>query len=323
MLVSIVIPCYNSEHTIEKVTELCQEEFARMADRDLEMVLVNDYSRDATYEKIKALTERYPNVKGISLAKNFGQHAAIMAGLKYAEGDIVIGMDDDLQTHPSQIPVLLAGMDEGYDVVFGHFRQKKAGFMKILYSNIGDFFLDHLVDMPRGVHMNNFWAARKYVIDQIRDYRGCDAFVQLLFFRTTHNMKNVEIEHFRREEGKSNYTFRKGLKLLLTVSDYSIIPLRFSSVLGVLFSLIGLISAAAVIINKLVRPDVAIGWSSLMCAMLILFGFMFLMLGVIGEYVGKSVLIMNETPLYVIKEKSGCFASGGKIPPDTKISHEI
>ena len=302
MLVSIVIPCYNSEHTIGKVVELTTEEFRRMPEYECEFILVNDYSHDGTYEEIKRLAEKYPNVTGVNLAKNFGQHAAIMAGLQYVRGGMIIGMDDDLQTHPTQIPKLLAAADQGYDVVFGHFRKKAAGPWKIFLSNVGDFFLDHMVDMPKGVHMNNFWAARRYVIDQVREYKGCDAFIQLLFFRTTHNMTNVEIEHFKREEGKSNYTFRKGLRHFLTVIDYSIVPLRISSVLGVLFSLIGLISAIAVIVNKLVRPDVAIGWSSLMCVMLILFGFMFLILGIIGEYVGKSVLTMNETPLYVVRE---------------------
>ena len=116
MLVSIVIPCYNSEHSIGKVVELAIEEFKKLNDYECEFVLVNDYSRDGTWKSIHGLTEKYPNVKGINLAKNFGQHNAIMAGMNYAEGDLILGMDDDMQNHPSQIPQFLDKMEEGYDI---------------------------------------------------------------------------------------------------------------------------------------------------------------------------------------------------------------
>ena len=124
MLVSIIIPCYNSEHTIGKVVELAIQEFEKLENYECEFVLVNDYSRDGTWNSIRSLTDRYPNVKGINLAKNFGQHNAIMAALSQAEGDLIVGMDDDMQNHPSQIPQFLNKMEEGYDIVFGVFKQR-------------------------------------------------------------------------------------------------------------------------------------------------------------------------------------------------------
>ena len=302
MLVSIVIPCYNSEHTIGEVVDLCMEEFAKMDGYECEMILVNDFSRDGTFEAIRRAAEKYPNVTGISLAKNFGQHAAIMAGLHYVRGELVVGMDDDMQNHPSQIRQFLEKEKEGYDVVFGVFQERKFGFMKNLTGAVSRFLLWHLLERPKGIQMSSFWLARRYVIEKVKEYEGNNAFIQLLFFRTTHNMANIEIEHYEREVGQSNYTFRKGLKLFMSFMNYSTIPLRLATVFGVLFSMAGFIAALVVLIHKLVDPSVAVGWSSLMCAMLILFGIVFLMLGILGEYVGKLILTSSKTPQYVIRD---------------------
>ena len=128
MLISIIIPCYNSEGTIEKVVEETMKTFRKLEGYECEMVLVNDYSRDKTFEAITRAAKKYPNVIGVNLAKNFGQHNAMMAALHYVHGEAVIGMDDDLQNHPDQIPQFLEKMQEGYDVVFGVFRQRKFGW---------------------------------------------------------------------------------------------------------------------------------------------------------------------------------------------------
>lgn len=278
------------------------EEFDKLDGYECEMILVNDFSRDHTYEAICRATKKYPSVHGINLGKNCGQHAAIIAGMQYVNGEYVIGMDDDLQTHPSQIPEFIQKAEEGYDVVFGDPPKKKFGFWKNFVSSVSTFFLNLLVELPKDIRMNNYWLARRYVVDEVKKYQGCDPFIQLLFFRTTDNMANVPIEHFAREVGTSNYTFRKGLRHFLTFIDYSIIPLRIASLLGTLSSLTGCISGVIVIFHKLLRPGVAVGWSSLMCVILILFGIVFFILGIIGEYVGKTIMTVNQTPLYIVRE---------------------
>ena len=303
MLVSIVIPCYNSEHTIAKVVELAIEEFEKLEDYECEFVLVNDYSKDGTWNAIHALAEKHPNVKGINLAKNFGQHNAIMAAMNYTEGDLIIGMDDDMQNHPSQIPLFLNKIQEGYDIVFGVFRQRKFSAFKNLTGAVSRFLLWHLLDRPKDIQMSSFWCCRRYVRDEIVKYDGYNIFLQVLFFRTTHNIANIEIEHFEREVGSSNYNFRKGLNLFLSCLNFTVIPLRVSTFFGTLFSAAGFIGAVVVLVRKLLDPTIAIGWSSLMCAMLVLFGITFLMLGIIGEYLGKLMLNINKTPQYVIRDK--------------------
>ena len=304
MLVSIVIPCYNSEHTIGKVVELAIEEFGKMENYECEFVLVNDYSKDGTWKSISALTEKYPNVKGINLAKNFGQHNAIMAGMNYTEGDLVLGMDDDMQNHPSQIPAFLAKIEEGYDIVFGVFKQRKFSVFKNITGAISRQLLWKLLERPKGIQMSSFWCCRRYVRDEVVKYDGYNIFLQILFFRTTHNIANIEVEHFEREVGTSNYNFWRGLKLFMSCLNYTVIPLRLATFLGALFSGAGFIGAIVVLIRKLLNPSIAIGWSSLMCALLVFFGFCFLMLGIIGEYIGKLILNINKTPQYVIREKA-------------------
>ena len=187
MLVSIVIPCYNSEKTIAKVVDLTFKEFEKMDGYEVEMILVNDYSKDKTFEVIKECAKKYPMVTGINLAKNFGQHAAIMAGLHYVQGDLVVGMDDDMQNHPSQIKQFLEAEQGGADVVFGVFKERHFSTVKNITGSISRNLLWRLVDRPKDIQMSSFWLAKRFVIDKVLEYDGNGAFIQLLFFRTTNN----------------------------------------------------------------------------------------------------------------------------------------
>lgn len=303
MLVSIVIPCYNSEKTIGMVADQCMECFSRWEGYECEMILVNDHSHDQTYAEILKCRERYPGrITAVNFAKNFGQHAAILAGLHYVHGDLVVGMDDDLQNRPEQIRQFLDKIQEGYDVVFGVYRKRNFNAVKNLFGKISQFLLFRLVDRPKGVEMSSFWCARAFVVREIRKYSGNDAFVQLLFARTTDNMADITVEHYAREYGQSNYTFRKGLRLFMTFMDYSSIPLRISNIFGTLFSAAGFLATIVLIIRKILDPTIQTGWSSLMCLMLIVSGILFLMLGVIGEYIGKLVNSSTGKPQYVIRD---------------------
>ena len=147
-------------------------------------------------------------------------------------------------------------------------------------------------------------------------YDGYNIFLQVLFFRTTHNIANIEVEHFAREVGTSNYNFRRGLKLFMSCLNFTVIPLRAATFFGTIFSAAGFIGAIVVLIRKLLDPTIAIGWSSLMCAMLVLFGICFLMLGIIGEYIGKLILNINKTPQYVVRETRNIQAKDNEVADD-------
>lgn len=302
MLVSIVIPCYNSEATIGKVVEMVTAEFTKMEGYSCEFVLVNDYSKDNTYGKIKELAAAYPHVKGVNLLRNFGQHNALMAALHYTEGDYVLGMDDDMQTHPSQISKLIHKIEEGFDLVYGVYPKKKNSPLKNLSSKINEVSSRILLGRPKEILSSNFWIITRAVRDEVVKYTSYNPYIDGIFYRTTHNIGNVEVEHHKREVGTSNYTFKKLVRLWLAYWNYSVIPLRISSVLGGLAAAGGFIAAIIIIIKKILTPGIPVGWASTICIMVVFFGLVLMVLGIIGEYLGKMILTLNHTPQYIVRE---------------------
>ena len=302
MLVSVVIPCYNSERSIREVVELTMEQFQTLDDYEVEFVLVNDNSSDGTFEQIRSLAGDYPNVHGISLMRNFGQHNALMCAMNYTHGDLILGMDDDLQTHPSQIPVILKKQTEGYDLVYGVYEKSTNSAGKNLTSWFNKVSSRMLLGRPKEIRSSNFWLITDKVRREVIKYRNYNPYVDGLFFRTTHNIGNVTIQHHKREFGSSNYTLRKMMKLWMAYWNYSVLPLRAASVLGAVTSLLGFIAAVATVIHKLVDPTTTVGWSSTLSIMMIFVGFTLLMLGIIGEYIGEIVLSINSTPQFVIRD---------------------
>ena len=302
-LISIVIPCYNSQATIRKVTEMVMEEFKKMDGYECEFVLVNDCSpKDDTYGEIEKLGHDYPNVKGINLLRNFGQHNALMAALHYTSGDYILGMDDDMQTHPSQISKLIHKMEEGFDLVYGCYPKKKNSMLKNLSSKINEVSSRILLGRPKDMVSSNFWMITKQVRDEVIKYDSFNPYIDGIFYRTTHKIGNVEVEHFKREVGTSNYTLKKLMKLWLAYWNYSVIPLRISSVLGCVSAAGGFLAALCIIIYKLIDPTVTVGWASTICIIVVLAGLILMVLGIIGEYLGKMILILNRTPQYIVRE---------------------
>lgn len=302
MLISIVIPCYYSEKSIGKVVKLVIEEFEKNDGYECEFVLVNDGSKDGTFEEIKKLGAEYPNVCGVDLMRNFGQHNALMASLQYANGDYILGMDDDLQTHPSQIFKLIHKIEEGYDLVYGTYPVKKNSSLKNLTSKLNEVSSRIMLNRPKEIVSSNFWIITKAVKEEVKKYDSFNPYIDGIFYRVTHNIGNVEVEHFKREFGSSNYTLKKLMNLWLAYWNFSVIPLRVSFFLGMFSAVAGVLIAIAVVINKIVYPDITVGWSSTLCVMVLFFGLVLMVLGIIGEYLGKIILILNNTPQYIVRE---------------------
>lgn len=251
--------------------------------------------------EIKKLGEQYQNVKGINLLRNFGQHNALMAALHYTEGDFILGMDDDMQTHPSQISKLIHKMEEGYDLVYGCYRNEKFVPEKC-HQQTERSFLPDSSRTAKDIVSSNFWMITRQIKDEVVKYDSFNPYIDGIFYRTTHKIGNVEVEHFKRAVGTSNYTLKKLIKLWLAYWNYSVIPLRISSVLGGVSAAGGFLAAIIIAIRKLIDPTMMVGWSSTICAIVVFSGLILMVLGIIGEYLGKMILILNRTPQYIVRE---------------------
>lgn len=303
MLYSIIIPCYNSSKTIRKVVELTMAEMERLGRAPFEFVLVDDFSPDRgqTVSQLEALANDYSCVKVVELAKNSGQHNAVMAGLNYASGDALIAMDDDMQTHPSQLHILFDEFEKGHDIVYGYYPQKKHSLFRNFGSYINYLSVRILIGKPKDMKTSSFWIIRKFVRDYVIQYKSQYTHLQGLFLRTTRNISCVPVRHFEREAGISGYTFKKLVGLWSNIMGYSIVPLRLATYCGYLFSLLGILGAAFIVVRKLLIPSMAIGWPSMMVAICFFSGINLLFLGLIGEYLGRMFLGMSRYPQFVVR----------------------
>jgi undecaprenyl-phosphate 4-deoxy-4-formamido-L-arabinose transferase len=276
----------------------------KLGREQVEFVLVNDCSPDGgkTIAKLREMAAKYPDVKVVGLAKNSGQHNALMAALRFANGDVIIGMDDDGQTHPSQLGKMFETFEQGYDLVYGYYPEKKHNWFRNLGSRFNDLTVNAMIKKPKDVRTSSYFIVRKFVRDYSIEYTGPYTYLLGLFMRCTQNIASVPIQHFEREVGESNYTLSSLIGLWSDIIGFSVIPLRVASLTGFFFAGAGLIAAIVVFIMKFVRPDMSMGWPSLMCAIFFFFGLNFMFLGMIGEYLGRLFLSMNKEPQYVIKE---------------------
>ena len=303
MDVSFVIPCYGSEHTIEKVVDELRTTMAQRPECSYEIVLVNDNSPDQVWGVIQKLVKTYRNMKGISLARNFGQHAALMAGFHQVKGQILVCMDDDGQTPASSIGDLVKGLEEGSDVVYAKYEHKHHNAFRNFGSRINDWMLCFMLGKPKDLYISSFFAAKRFIVDEMLRYENAFPYVIGLVLRATKNIKNVTVEHHDRREGESGYTLGKLFSLWFNgFTSFSEKPLRIATMVGVGCAAAGFLYGLYTVIKKLVNPLVPVGFSSLMAAIMFIGGMLMLMLGLIGEYVGRMYICMNNAPQYVIRE---------------------
>lgn len=293
--ISVIIPCYYSEKNLTDLVEVTIEELQKLNDYDYEFILVNDGSNDKTFEKIFALSEKYPFVTGIDLAKNFGQHNAILAGMKYATGDYILGMDDDFQTHPSQISKLLDKINEGYDIVYGKFPHRRHSLLRNIQSKLSEWSANYLLDNPKGLKACPMYIIKAFVKDEVIKSRSSHTNLRGLFLRTSSRIANAEIEHFERKSGSSGYTLKKLLYLWGSYLNYSAKPVKLIKNLGVLTFLAGLIYLLVSLIIKL--PSINIITSEIM----LFSGLIILVLGLLGEYIVRLFMVSTNEPQYVIR----------------------
>ena len=303
-LISFVVPCYRSENTIETVVGEIDELMQPHNEYTYEIVLVNDSSPDNVWEVISRLAGERKDIKAISFAKNFGQHAALMAGYRAAQGELVVSVDDDGQTPIDETFSLIDKLDEGYDVVYARYHELKESLWRRCGSWLSNKMSEVLIGKPKEVLGSSFYVMKRFVVKEMLRYQNSYPFVGGLVFRSTKAIANVYVNHRDRIEGSSGYSFMKLLKLWLNgFTAFSVIPLRFSSLVGFICAIFGFLFGLITVIRKLVVPNISVGWSSTIATILFIGGLLMLMLGMIGEYIGRVYISLNNSPQYVIREK--------------------
>lgn len=306
MKISFVIPCYKSVKTIKNVV-LEIEEVSNKIKCDYEIILVNDASPDDTYKTLKDLAKSNNHILAVNLAKNSGQASATMCGLRFATGDYIVCGDDDGQTPFCEVNKLLQELeDKRYDVVCGKYvdRDQKNAFRNL--GTILNIKMSELIlDQPKNLYMSAFFIARKFVIDEIVKYNNPYPYITGLLLRTTNKIGNVEVKQRDREYGNSGYSLKKLISLWMNgFTTFSVKPLRMSTLLGIIMAILGFSYGILVIIQKLFIKELILpGYSSLMAVLLFIGGVIMIMLGLIGEYIGRIYICINNSPQYVIKEK--------------------
>ena len=304
MKYSIIIPCYKSALSIRQVVEETGKELNKLGRTPFEFVLVDDYSPDGgdTLRELRALADENDFVRVVELAQNAGQHNAVMAGLNVADGDVLIAMDDDGQTHWSQLSVLFDEFDKGFDIVYGYYPEKKHSGFRNFGSWINYVSFRVLIGKPKDLKTSSFWIIRKYVRDYVVQYKSQYTHLQGLFLRTTRNISSVPVKHFDRTHGKSGYTIKKLIGLWSNVMGFSIVPLRIARNTGLFFSVLSLLGALAIVLKKILAPTSAVGWYSMMVCICFFSGLIMLFHGLIGEYLGRMYLGMSNNPQFVIRD---------------------
>lgn len=308
-LLSFVIPCYRSAQTIGGVIEEIDATMKSLTAYSYEIVLVNDSSPDDTYEAIRDLCAGRKDICGINLARNFGQHAALMAGFRYAHGEIIVCLDDDGQTPANEVGKLLDKIEEGFDVVYAKYAHKQHSGFRNFGSKINELMTRVMLGKPKELYLSSYFAARRFVVDEMIRYTNPYPYVIGLVLRTTKNITNVEVAHRERELGASGYTMGKLLGLWFNgFTAFSIKPLRIATAMGCMTACAGFLYGIYTIVKKFINPNVPVGFSAVMAALVFLGGMIMLMLGLIGEYIGRIYISLNNSPQYVIKE---CINRGG------------
>ena len=317
LALSVVIPVYNGAPSIAELVGALE---TLDVPGGHEIILVNDGSRDDSLAICRGLVARARvPITLLNLSRNYGEHNAVMAGLRLARGAHVITMDDDLQNPPGEVLRLLAhARASGHDVVYTCYAQKHHESWRNLGSRFTNRVADWLLDKPKGLYLSTFRCMTGFVVTAIGDYEGPFPYVDGLIMQVTQSIGQLEVEHLPRMAGRSNYTLRRLVRVWINLFvNFSVMPLRLSTLSGFALSLLGLFGFAWVVGEALFR-ETPPGWASLSAAVLLLSGVQLTILGLIGEYLGRLYLTQNRKPQAVVREiiRSDAAERGGRAQPE-------
>lgn len=302
--ISFCIPCYRSELTIEAVIDEIKYEIKKQENKyQYEIVCAVDGSPDNVYQKLKFLAEKDDKIKVINLSKNFGQAGARMATLKYATGDYLVCLDDDGQCPMNHFWDLFKPIIDGKDVSIAKYEKKKQSLFKNIGSSLNKYTTHSLLDVDKEFKMSNFFILTRYIAEELLKYTNPYPFMTGLITRSTNNIELVEMDDRERFSGTTGYTLKTLLSHWLNgFTSFSIKPLRISSLIGVICAFFGFDFGIYSIIRKIIVPDIQVGWTSIIAILLFIGGLIMLMLGMIGEYIGRIYISLNNAPQYVVRD---------------------
>lgn len=297
---SIVVPVYNGAATVGELVEALA---GLSVPGGHEIVLVVDGSPDDSLAVCRALAERITvPLTVVDHARNFGEHNAVMTGLRHARGDYVVTMDDDLQNPPSEVLRLLEHAQRtGADAVYTYYAEKQHAAWRNLGSRFTNRVADWLLDKPRGLYLSSFRLLSAFVVEQVTRYDGPFPYIDGLVMQATTRLERLAVKHLPRAAGRSNYTFRRLVRLWLNMFlNFSVMPLRVSTLTGFVLSILGVIGVLTVLVEALFREPPE-GWASVMAAVLLLSGVQLMILGMVGEYLGRLYLTVNRKPQSIVR----------------------
>lgn len=302
MKISFVIPCYRSEKTVSTViAEIIT--IVEASEFDYEIIAVNDCSPDDVWRVLRDLSACNKKIKALNLSKNMGKSAARMAGFNYAEGDYVVSVDDDGQCPVDKLFDLIQPLKEGYDASIAKYPIKKQSAFKNFGSWVNSEMSKIMINKPKDLQVSNFIGVKKFVIDEIIKYDLPYPYFSGLLLRITRKIKNVDMEERERISGSSTFTFSKLVGMWMDgLTAFSVKPLRLASLIGTAYALLGFIFGVYTIIYKILNPEVPKGYSSTISIIMFTCGILMIMLGLLGEYIGRIYICINKAPQYVVRE---------------------
>jgi undecaprenyl-phosphate 4-deoxy-4-formamido-L-arabinose transferase len=300
--ISVVVPVYNSQPMLEALVRRVSETLAPIT-RNYELVFVNDGSRDQSWAEIRRLAETHSVVRGLNMMRNFGQHNALLAGIRAAKYEMVVTMDDDLQNPPEEIPKLVEKLDEGYDIVYGTPARQQHGFLRDLASASTKMILRMVMNIGFAQDLSAFRAFRTPLREAFADFRGPQANIDVLLSWGTTRIAAVTVRHDSRASGASNYTLGRLIRHAINIIVcFSILPLRLASILGFAFTIFGFFLLVYVVGRYLLFGSNVQGFPFLASAIAIFSGVQLFALGLIGEYIGRIHQRSLDRPSYVVIE---------------------
>lgn len=299
--ISIVIPVYNSENILSSLLNAVN--IALTEKVSFELILVNDCSRDNSWTKIVELAQKNKHITGVNLMKNNGQDNALLAGIRLSKGNYVVIMDDDMQHHPEDILKLYEECKKGFDVCYAKFTSKKQNLIKSAGSDVNGRVAQLLVQKPKEIYLSPFKIIRRGVVNEIIKFAGPYPYIDGIILSITSNITQTEIEHRERQHGKSNYNISNSFSVFMKLfTGFSVLPLRIATITGCLATFTGICLLAKYLYDYFITKNFIEGWTTVVVLIILFSGLILITLGIVGEYIGRMYLAVNNKPQYAISE---------------------